>query len=106
LILVGAILLAVSVLEPPLGVVAVALAALIEVGETLFWVWLSRRRRVQVGAETLIGATATVVDDCDPLGLVRLRGELWRARCAAGAAKGTTVRVAGREALTLLVVPE
>jgi membrane-bound ClpP family serine protease len=106
MILVGAILLAVFVLEPPFGVLVVALGALVEVGETLFWVWLSRRRRVQVGAETLIGASATVVRDCRPLGLVRLRGELWQARCAAGAGKGETVRVAGREGLTLLVEPE
>jgi membrane-bound serine protease (ClpP class) len=106
MILVGAILLAVFVLEPPYGVLVVALGALVEVGETLFWVWLSRRRRVQVGAETLIGASATVVRDCRPLGLVRLHGELWQAHCAAGAGKGATVRVAGREGLTLLVEPE
>ena len=106
MILVGAILLAVFVLEPPFGVLVVALGALVEVGETLFWVWLSRRRRVQVGAETLIGASAIVVRDCRPLGLVRLRGELWQARCTTGAGKGATVRVAGREGLTLLVEPE
>ena len=106
MILVGAILLAVLVLEPPFGILVVALGALVEVGETLFWVWLSRRRRAQVGAETLIGATGTVVRECRPLGLIRLRGELWGARCASGAAVGSTVRVAGRDGLTLLVEPE
>ena len=106
MILVGAILLAVFVLEPPLGVIAVALGALVEVGEMVFWIWLSRRRRVQVGAETLIGARAQVVRDCRPLGLVRLSGELWQARCEAGAARGESVFVRGREGLTLLVEPE
>ena len=106
MILVGAILLAVFILDPPLGIAVVALGALVEVAEMGFWFWLSRRRRVQVGPETLIGARAAVVRDCRPLGLVRLSGELWQARCDAGAAKGETVLVRGREGLTLLVEPE
>jgi membrane-bound serine protease (ClpP class) len=59
-----------------------------------------------MGAETLIGATARVVSDCRPLGQVRLRGELWRARCEAGASAGDTIRIVDRDGLTLLVEPE
>jgi membrane-bound serine protease (ClpP class) len=103
--LVAAILLALFVLPSPWGIVAVAGAAVLEVGETAFWIWLSKRRRPQVGAEALIGATAEVVTACRPVGNVRVVGELWRARCEAGADPGDTVRIRGLEGLTLVVEP-
>jgi membrane protein implicated in regulation of membrane protease activity len=106
LLFVGAVLLALFVVPRPWGLVLVAAAAVVEVGESFFWLHLSRRRRIQMGAETLIGATARVVSDCRPLGQVRLRGELWRARCELGASPGETVRIVGRDSLTLLVEPE
>jgi membrane protein implicated in regulation of membrane protease activity len=106
LLFVGAVLLALFVVPRPWGLVLVAVAAVVEVGESFFWLHLSRRRRIQMGAETLIGATARVVSDCRPLGQVRLQGELWRARCVVGASAGETVRVVDREGLTLLVEPE
>jgi membrane-bound serine protease (ClpP class) len=105
-LLIGAILLAVFVVPAPWGVVLVAAAAVIEIGETFVWVWYSKRRRIQAGAETLIGARAEVVTACRPVGQVRLAGELWRARAEAGAEVGETVRVVGRDGLTLLVEPE
>ena len=106
MLFVGAVLLALFVVPRPWGLVLVAAAAVVEVGESFFWLHLSRRRRIQMGAETLIGAPASAVSDCRPLGQVRLRGELWRARCEVGASAGDTVRVVGREGLTLLVEPE
>jgi membrane protein implicated in regulation of membrane protease activity len=36
---------------------------------------------------------------------VRVHGELWEAECEDGAAVGATVRIVGREELTLMVVP-
>lgn len=106
MLFVGAVLLALFVVPRPWGLVLVAAAAVVEVGESFFWLHLSRRRRIQMGAETLIGATARVVSDCRPLGQVRLRGELWGARCEAGASAGDTVRIVDRDGLTLLVEPE
>ena len=106
MLFVGAVLIALFVVPRPWGLVLVAAAAVVEVGESFFWLHLSRRRRIQMGAETLIGATARVVSDCRPLGQVRLRGELWRARCEAGASAGDTVRIVDRDGLTLLVEPE
>ena len=106
MLLIGAILLAVFVVPAPWGVVLVAAAAVIEIGETFVWVWYSKRRRIQAGAETLIGARAEVVTACRPVGQVRLARELWRARAEAGAEVGETVRVVGRDGLTLLVEPE
>jgi len=36
---------------------------------------------------------------------VRVHGELWEAECQDGAEVGATVRIVGREELTLTVVP-
>ena len=105
MLLLGAVLLAVFVLPPPWGIVAVAAAALVEVAETLFLVRLSRRPRSRVGAEALIGASGEIVGDCRPNGQVRVDGELWQAWCEAGAARGERVRVTGRDGLTLVVEP-
>ena len=101
-----AVILAVFVVPSPWGLVMVGVAAVIEIGETFFWIWLSQRHRVKMGAETLIGARAKVVTPCRPDGQVRIEGELWRARCAGGADLGDTVRVVERSGLTLLVERE
>ena len=101
-----AVILAVLVVPPPWGLVMVGVAAVIEIGETFFWIWLSQRHRIKMGAETLLGARAEVVSSCRPEGQVRIQGELWRARCEAGADPGDRVRVVERRGLTLLVEPE
>jgi membrane-bound serine protease (ClpP class) len=101
-LLVG-LLLALFVLPSPWGLVAVAAGALIEVAEAFILIRVSRRRRAQVGAETLVGAPAEVVVPCRPDGQVRVQGELWRARCQDGADVGETVRVRRLDGLTLLV---
>ncbi len=100
-----AVLLAIFVLPGPWSAIVIVGGAVFEVGESVFWYRWSRRRRAQVGAETLIGATGTVETACMPLGQVRVRGELWRAECAAGAGEGERVRVVGRDGLTLNVEP-
>jgi membrane-bound serine protease (ClpP class) len=102
--LVVALLLALYVLDEPWDVLVVVGAIVVEVGEIFFWVWYSKRRRIQVGAETLIGAVGVVVVPCRPLGQVRLQGELWEAWCRAGADRGERVRVVAREGLRLEVV--
>jgi len=104
--LVVALLLAFFVLDGPWDVLVVVGALVLEVGEIVFWFWYSKRRRVQVGAETLIGRPAVVITECRPLGQVRVDGEIWAARCDSGADVGTTVRVEGLEGLTLLVRPD
>ncbi len=106
MLLIGAVLLAVFVLPFGWGVAAVAAAAVVEVAEIFFWVWLSKRYRIQVGAETLVGARAVVVTPCRPNGQVRVQGELWQARCRDGADPGDTVRIAARDGLTLVVERE
>jgi membrane-bound serine protease (ClpP class) len=104
-LLVGAILLAIFVLSAPWSIVVVGLAAIVEAAEAGFWIWLSKRRRAQVGAETLIGSTAEVVTACMPTGQVRIGGELWQARCSVGVGVGEAVRVLELDGLTLVVEP-
>ncbi len=101
--LVAAILLAFFVLPSPWDLAAVAFALVVEIGEMLFWIWLSKRYRVQTGREGLVGARAEVVEPCEPDGWVRTQGELWRAHCEAGAAVGDAVRVRELDGLTLVV---
>jgi membrane-bound serine protease (ClpP class) len=102
-LLVGAILLAVFVLPPVWGLAAVIVAAVVEIAEFFFWIWLSRRRGVQAGREALVGKTARVAAECRPDGKVRVEGELWTARCEAGADVGDSVRVEAVDGLTLEV---
>jgi membrane-bound serine protease (ClpP class) len=65
---------------------------------------LDRRTKATSGAEAMIGLSAEVVDACRPTGMVKLRGELWEARCEQGADAGDTVRVEALDGLTLVVV--
>jgi membrane-bound serine protease (ClpP class) len=104
--LVVALLLAFFVLEGPWDVLVVVGAIVLEVGEIVFWLWYSKRRQVQVGAETLIGRPGVVIKACRPLGQVRVDGEIWAARCVSGADVGTAVRVEGLEGLTLRVLAD
>lgn len=103
MILLGAILLAVFVVPPEWAVPVIVFGAIVEVAETFFWVWYSRRHRARVGAETLVGELAEVVTRCAPLGQARLQGEIWRARCDETAERGEVVRVVALEDLTLVV---
>ena len=99
------IALALFVFPPWLGLVAVSLGIVVEVAEVGFWVRFLRRYRVRTGTEALIGARAEVIEDCDPRGRVRMRGEIWHADCARGARVGDRVTVTGVDGLTLRVEP-
>jgi membrane protein implicated in regulation of membrane protease activity len=103
MLLLGAVLLALLVLPPAWDLPVILVAAVFEIAETGFWLWYTRRRRVQMGPETLIGATGLVATPCVPLGQVRIQGELWRARCDEGAEVGDEVRVLELDGLTLVV---
>jgi membrane protein implicated in regulation of membrane protease activity len=103
MLLIGAIALAVFVLPPVLGVIAIAAGIVIEVAELGFWIRFLRRYRVRTGAEGLLGASAEVIEACDPRGRVRLRGEIWHARCDDGAKVGDLVTVTAVDGLTLEV---
>jgi membrane protein implicated in regulation of membrane protease activity len=74
-------------------------------GEVGFWNHRVRSRKAATGVQTLVGKTATVTQSCRPRGQVRVAGELWEARCDAGADPGDRVRVAEVQGLTLVVEP-
>jgi membrane protein implicated in regulation of membrane protease activity len=105
-LIVVAILLLVFVLPPAVGIAVLVAAVALEVLEVAFWLRFLRRYRVATGAEGMVGETAVIAEPCRPEGTVRLRGEIWRAHCAAGAGAGETVRVIGVDGLTLQVEPQ
>jgi membrane-bound serine protease (ClpP class) len=94
------------VLPSPWGVVGVAAAVAVEALEIVFWRRFLRRYRLRVGPETLVGMRAEVLQPLTPVGLVRVRGEIWNARASAPVGAGGTVTVSGMDGLTLLVEPE
>ena len=73
--------------------------------ELLAWNRSMKGRRKAVGAQTLLGREAVVMTACRPRGQVRIEGEIWEARCDAGAGEGDTVRIVDRDNLALIVEP-
>jgi membrane protein implicated in regulation of membrane protease activity len=90
-------------LPSPWNVIGFIVVLPIWVLELFAWNRTVKHRRKAVGAQTLIGKDAVVSTPCRPVGQVRLNGEIWEARCAAGASPGDRVRVIGRDGLTLVV---
>jgi len=104
MILVTGIVIALFVVPDAWTVPVVVGAIVLEVAETLVsWRIARRFGRPRVGPELLIGETGRVVTPCRPLGQVRVRGEMWQARCEQGAAADERVRVVGRDRLILTV---
>jgi membrane protein implicated in regulation of membrane protease activity len=99
------LLLAILVLDEPWSWIAVGVGAAWEIAETGLLIWWSQRRKAVVGAEALVSRTAIVAADCMPNGQVRIAGELWQARCEAGAGAGDEVVVREVDGLTLVVEP-
>jgi membrane-bound serine protease (ClpP class) len=91
------------VLSSPWNLIAFLVLIPLWVLELLGWNRTVKHRRKAVGAETLISRNAVVTASCRPSGQVRLDGETWAARCDAGAIAGETVRIIGRDGLTLIV---
>ena len=98
-------ILALILLPAPWGFLAVAGALALEVAELAFWRRFLRRYRLRSGPETLVGERATVVLPLNPVGRVRVRGELWNARSSAPAATGESVTITAIDGLTLEVEP-
>jgi membrane protein implicated in regulation of membrane protease activity len=92
-LLVLAILAAIFLLPSPWSYIAVIAAAVVELAELGLFVWYSKRRRATTGVDALAGARGVVVQACRPVGQIRVVGELWRARCEAGADPGEAVVV-------------
>ncbi|MBM4182283.1 MAG: nodulation protein NfeD [Betaproteobacteria bacterium] len=65
----------------------------------------ARRRPVLTGAEELPGMEGEALEDIAGEGWVRVHGERWRARSRTPLARGSRIRVAARDGLTLEVQP-
>ena len=103
MILLVGIGLAIFVMPDAWDIPIVLLFAFLEFGETIFSWRYSRRAKVQVGPETLIGATGRAITDCRPEGTVRVHAEIWQATCEAGVDGGQRIRVTARDGLLLTV---
>lgn len=107
MVLLLGLLLFFFVLAPPWAVAVLVVTVVLEIGEiAALRVWsrrLGSRLKKTTGAEAMIGARAKVVSSCRPEGTVRLKGELWQARCDGGADAGAAVRVQSVDGLTLVV---
>ncbi|HTK97306.1 MAG TPA: nodulation protein NfeD [Pseudomonadales bacterium] len=66
----------------------------------------TRRRKIVTGRESMVGATAVVMDDFDGRGLVRLHGEIWQAASRTPLAKDSRVRIVRMDDLVLTVEPQ
>ena len=105
MILLLAILVAAFVVPWPWSLLVLGLGIVGEVGEIVWGRRLARRWRPRTGAEAMVGTIGVVATTCRPTGQVRVHGELWAARCDAGADPGERVRVDAVDGLTLRVSP-
>ncbi len=103
-LIIGIVLL--IVLSSPANIAAFVACLVLFAGEVAFWWWVTRKRKVQVGAHTLVGKNGKVVSACMPNGQVHLAGEIWEAYCEQGAGLDEAVRVTDVNGLTLVVEPE
>jgi membrane-bound serine protease (ClpP class) len=66
----------------------------------------ARRRSVQTGREQMLREHAVAVEDFETTGLVRVHGEIWRAKSVTPIKEGQRLRIVRIEGLTLDVAPD
>lgn len=96
-------LIALILFGTPWGLVALIAALCLEILEYFAWRRFLRRYRLRSGPETIVGQTATVIDELAPLGKVRFQGEVWNARASEPVPEGESVRITAVQGLTLEV---
>jgi membrane-bound serine protease (ClpP class) len=65
----------------------------------------AQRRKARIGADAMVGATATAMEALAPQGHVVVEGEIWEAEANAPVAAGTKLRVVGHNQMLLQVEP-
>ena len=103
MLLILALILALVFLPLPWALLVIALAAVLELSLWFFGIRYSRRRKAQVGVQTLIGMTGEAISALEPDGQIKVDGEIWKAHGPAGIRAGDPVRITGVEGLTLEV---
>ncbi|HEY4347347.1 MAG TPA: NfeD family protein [Gaiellaceae bacterium] len=105
MLLIAVLVVALLFLPQGWGLAAVAAAAVCEVAFWVVGIRYSRRRRSDVGVQTLVGREAEAISALSPAGQVKVGGEVWEARAPSGARAGETLRITRVDGLTLEVEP-
>lgn len=105
MILIITLILALIFLPWPWDLVAIAIAAVCELCLAVFGINYSRRRRAQVGVQTMVGTLGEAITPLAPRGQVKVEGEIWEARADDGIRAGDPVRVKKVDGLMLEVEP-
>ena len=96
--------IAIFFLEGVWRVVLIAAVALLELAEIGLWLkW--RNVKSSTGAEALVGMPGVALSDCKPEGQVKVKGQIWKARCDEGVGAGEGVSVVAVDGLRLDVAP-
>jgi membrane-bound serine protease (ClpP class) len=102
-ILILVLILALIFLPAPWALLLIVLAALIEICFWIFGIRYSKRRKAQVGVQTMIGTVGEAITALAPEGQIKVDGEIWQARATDGVRPGDSVRITGVKGLTLQV---
>jgi membrane-bound serine protease (ClpP class) len=102
-LLIAALIVALLFLPFPWDVVVIGLAAVCEAAFWTLGIRYSRRRRVEVGVQTMVGRLGEATTPLAPAGQVKVDGELWEARAKGLVEAGETVRISSVDGLTLEV---
>ncbi len=105
MIVIITLILALIFLPWPWDLVAIAIAAVCEVCLAIFGIRYSRRRKAQVGVQTMVGTVGEAITSLSPRGQVKVDGEIWEARAEDGIRAGAAVRVKSVDGLLLEVEP-
>ena len=105
MLIILALVLALIFLPWPWNFAVIVIAAVLEVSVAVFGIRYTRRRRAQVGVETLVGTNASVISPLAPDGQVRVNGEIWEAHSEFEAQVGQRVQITAVNGLTLEVEP-
>ncbi len=103
MLLILVLILALVFLPLPWALLLIALTAVLELSLWFFGVRYSRRRRAQVGVQTMIGGYGEALTALAPDGQVKVDGEIWQAHGRAEIRAGDPVRITGVKGLTLEV---
>jgi membrane protein implicated in regulation of membrane protease activity len=105
MILIITLILALIFLPSPWDLVAIGMAAAFEICLAIFGIRYSRRRKAQVGVQTMIGSRGEAITALAPRGQVKVGGEIWKARAENAVRAGDAVTVTSVDGLTLEVEP-
>jgi len=92
-LLILALILALVFLPLPWALLVIALAAVLELSLWFFGIRYSRRRRAQVGVQTMIGTVGEAITSLTPDGQVKVEGEIWKAHGSSVIRAGDPVRI-------------